>query len=95
MSDGHLWSGLEFVKVLDTLGLVALRRTLVYDYGDFSFIHRMYYFILSHPHVFHRQANGGSETFQHLRSESKWLVADTRGDFEVCPSVDAPYCACH
>ena len=41
-----IWSGLEFVKVLDTLGLVALRRTLVYDYSDFSFIHRMYYFIL-------------------------------------------------
>ena len=39
-----IWSGLEFVKVLDTLGLVALRRTLVYDYSDFPFIHRMYYF---------------------------------------------------
>lgn len=36
MSDGKLeWIGI--VKVLDTLGLVALRRTLVYDYSDFLF----------------------------------------------------------
>ena len=74
-----IWSGLEFVKVLDTLGLVALRRTLVYDYSDFPFIHRMYCSILSHPHVIHRQANGGSETWKYLRSESTWLVADIRG----------------
>jgi hypothetical protein len=34
MSDGKLeWIGI--VKVLDTLELVALRRTLVYDYSDF------------------------------------------------------------
>ena len=31
-----IWSGLDFVKVLDTLGLVALHKTLVYDYSVFS-----------------------------------------------------------
>lgn len=40
-----IWSGLEFVKVLDTLGLVALRRTLLYDYSVFSFIRGMYHFL--------------------------------------------------
>jgi len=90
-----IWSGLEFVKVLDTLGLVALRRTLVYDYSDFSFIHRMCYFTLPHTHVIHRQANKGSGTFQHLRSEQTACSRYPWCDLEVCPSADAPYCACH
>lgn len=42
MSYGMLeWIGI--VRVLDTLGLVALRRTLVYDYSEFS--------ILLHPRL--------------------------------------------
>jgi hypothetical protein len=37
MSDGNMERE-GIVKVLDTLELVALRRTLVYDYSDFSLL---------------------------------------------------------